>query len=77
MAKALHPADAVVKCNGVPVSDVIPTAPLNYMTTTTVSAPGAASWYAHVLLNPDPIYFGNVYTFDAAPAFGHTVIYNP
>lgn len=62
MAKALHPADAIMKCQGFPDGSVEPTAPLNFMTTTTVAAPAAAAWSAHVLLNPGPIYFGNVHT---------------
>lgn len=76
LAKALHPADAVVKCVGIPSNDVVPTAPLNFMTTTTIAAPAAAAWSAHVTLNPSPIYFAAIHSSDGV-AFGHTVVYNP
>lgn len=46
------------------------------MTTTTIAAPAAAAWSAHILLNPSPIYFANIHTSDGA-AYGHTCIYNP
>lgn len=77
LAKALHPADVTLDVHGVPTLEGVPTATLDYMTTQTIAAPGAAAWGAEVLLNPNPMYFGKVITSTAAPAYGSTTVYNP
>lgn len=72
----MHPSDAVSGMAGIPTLDSRPTVPLNFMTTTVISAPDAASWGANILLNPSPLYFGKVATKSATPAYGTSTIYN-
>lgn len=76
LAKALHPSDAALKCTGIPMDTSLPTAALNFLTTTTVSAPAAAAWQAHIKLNPSPLCFGSIAAATAA-AYSFTTVYNP
>lgn len=76
LAKALHPSDATLKCNGIPEDTSIPTAALNFMTTQTITAPAAATWSAHIKLAPTPCVFGRTATNTAA-AYGYFSAVNP
>jgi len=76
LGKALHPSDAILPVNGIPTMDSVPTAALNFMTTVNVGAPALNTWNAHIRLNPSPLVFGRVHTFDGTVA-GSTCIYNP
>lgn len=77
LAKALHPADVTLDVHGVPTLEGVPTATLDFMTTTTIAAPSAAAWTAEILLNPTPLYFGKVITSTATPTYGTQTLYNP
>lgn len=75
LAKALHPSDSVLAVNGVPTMEALPTAALNFMTTSTISAPADNIWGADIILNPSPVYFAKAIVSDGS-AYGTTTIYN-
>jgi len=75
LGKSLHPSDSVLPVQGVPTMDAVPTAALNFMTTTTIAAPGSGAWTADVFTSPSPINFAKVVTGDGT-AYGTTTIHN-
>jgi hypothetical protein len=76
LGKALHPSDVNLPVNGIPTRDAVGTASLSYMTTATISAPGADDWTADVVFAPTPITFASVTAVDTSSVRSTTTLHN-
>lgn len=61
--KALHPADPLVECKGIPDQSCVPSVHMNYQTTVVIPPPAAIgpdeTWSADITFNPHPIQFAS------------------
>lgn len=69
LAKAIHPSDATWKVNGVPTSESVATAAVEFTSSSTVSSPDSTkSWDMDFSLAPTPLAFGHVHASDTQGA---------
>jgi hypothetical protein len=79
LAKAIHPSDATWKVNGVPTSESVATAAVEFTSSATIASPDPAqSWSMDFSLAPTPLAFGHVHATanDSTATFSDLTLLN-